>query len=837
MSKNIVEIQLKTKGSGQVKHDMKAIGGSVEKLRMQVGMLKDMFVGMQMMMLAVAAGAGIKAFVTIISSFSDAMSTVSTLVDTTKVDMKALGDGVLAMSVRVRKSANDLAAGLYQVISAGVDASDALQVLEASAVAASAGQSTTEQAVMAITKALNIYNLSAKDAAHISDLFFMTVKKGQTTFPELSNQIGRVLPFARNLGATMEGTLDVFAGMTTILGNTEQAATAMEATFRAFVWNAQKFKAAGIDIRKIISEHGLIGLFRKLKQVTGGSAEKLKALGFESEALRGILGLFGGKLKKVESDLKDFQNASGTAKEAFNKQMDSAKSALDAIGIAVARLALLASGDMLPAIKAVSKAIVWMAEVIGQEFGKLWKVLTGFPQGVIDFFRQLNAEMKKTKKQVDALAEPTPFQMLFRYLTQLGHDILSVFTFMGRTIGNVFASVVVDIINILGGLYDVLGALGNMIIAVFSFSPEQIKKAWIDWKNVAVSAISDVMNVGTAMTASIGKAWDDMIAEMKATHGWVPEKKPTGGGKKPGKPSAPPVGNTPTNTEQFGPSKKDFEEAKRKRIEALMQIKQFSQEYHLFRLKQLDELAQKMRDAGLAEVDIARWKADEIKKLNEQTYQFQVENATSYTEAITAKLKLMVLHTRNSFQQTAEFIGGIYRQLESTISNVLFDSMTGKLKTLGDYWKAFYTSVMKMLSDIAAEIIKTWVLKQSLKVAGLFHEGGVVLHGGGMVPEFHGGGFVDRLPRYHSGGLANDERFAVLQTRERVLSRDQNVMFGQMYSKVMQDNNQAAAPVIVQMTVNATDADSFNGKIMESKDAVAAAIMSATGNNHPIRRT
>ena len=43
-------------------------------------------------------------------------------------------------------------------------------------------------------------------------------------------------------------------------------------------------------------------------------------------------------------------------------------------------------------------------------------------------------------------------------------------------------------------------------------------------------------------------------------------------------------------------------------------------------------------------------------------------------------------------------------------------------------------------------------------------------------------------------------------------------------------------PIIVNMNVYANDADSFNSRIMQSKEVIAAAIMSARWDNHPIRR-
>jgi len=43
-------------------------------------------------------------------------------------------------------------------------------------------------------------------------------------------------------------------------------------------------------------------------------------------------------------------------------------------------------------------------------------------------------------------------------------------------------------------------------------------------------------------------------------------------------------------------------------------------------------------------------------------------------------------------------------------------------------------------------------------------------------------------------------------------------------------------PIIVNMNVYANDADSFNSRIMQSKEVIATAIMSARWDNHPIRR-
>lgn len=282
--------------------------------------------------------------------FEKEMTNVATLLDTTRVSMGRFERDILALTTKVNRSASDLAKGLFEVVSAGVAAEDAMNVLEAAATSATAGVTTTKIAVLALTKSMAIYGVDSAGAMRVSDLLFKTVEKGQTTFEQLAKQIGRVLPFARALGLSMEEPLAVFAGMTTILGNTEQAATALEATFRAFIQNADRFKAAGIDINKALSEKGLIGTLKLLDKKTGGSAAALQKMGLETESLRGVLGLFGGKLNKVQEDLEDFKNATGAITIAFEKQMESTEEKIKAFGIAWSQLKISLSDKALPAI-------------------------------------------------------------------------------------------------------------------------------------------------------------------------------------------------------------------------------------------------------------------------------------------------------------------------------------------------------------------------------------------------------------------------------------------------------------------------------------------------------
>ncbi len=519
---NTVNIAFRTDGAGKIVTDTgkvtgatKRMGDSAKKAGTSMSSLAGKLKGLAVML---AAGFGIKQAISSAVEFKHSIMEVSTLVDTSTVSMARYEEEIKSLAVEVGQSTQDLTKGLYQVISAGVATEDAMTILAASAKVAVAGITTTEKAVLALTKALNIYGLEASQVTFISDLFFKTVERGQITFPELASQVGRILPFARALGVEMEDALAVFAGMTTVLGRAEQAATALEATFRAFITSGQKFRDIGIDIRKVLAEEGLVGALKRLKEVTGGDAEKLRELGIETEALRGVLGLFGGKLEDVERNLKEMEVAAGSAGKAFRKMAMGAHFAMAVIRARFDVFAAEAGKTFLPIIEQILKSGISVLDA----FSALWAVLSSFPLGVIEFFRNLRTEMEKTREEADQFADPTPFEELWAFLGRWGKDTLAVFTHFGKSTANAFAVMVIDIIAILNGLINVSKPIGEVLVGIFTLDSERIKKGWADWKDTAADTVADLYSIAAAGFKGIGDSYDDMIKKMQKTRG-LPE--------------------------------------------------------------------------------------------------------------------------------------------------------------------------------------------------------------------------------------------------------------------------------------------------------------------------
>lgn len=113
--------------------------------------------------------------------FESTMANMSTLIsgDSTQA-IAELEQGILDMSSSMPKSAGELGAAAYDVLSAGVQGSaNQLKVLEASGKLATAGLGDTAGGVDIMTSAINAFGLDAGNADQIADVLFKTVKNGK----------------------------------------------------------------------------------------------------------------------------------------------------------------------------------------------------------------------------------------------------------------------------------------------------------------------------------------------------------------------------------------------------------------------------------------------------------------------------------------------------------------------------------------------------------------------------------------------------------------------------------------------------------------------------------
>ncbi len=250
--------------------------------------------------------------------FTQRMAEVNTLLNVSQKRFEGLSKEIIAMSKDIPQSANELAAAEYDIISAGVALENSTKVLELSAKAAVAGVTDTKTAVNAGLAVINAYGLGIGRLSEVYDTLFQTVKLGVTTFPELSENIGQVLPTARAASVNFKEVAASIAIMTKAGIRTPIATTALRGAINALASptaEAQKeFDRLGV------TWEGLIPTLEQLRQ-RGLSIEQWRRLIPDVRARTGVIALVQN-LEALRDVLGQMGDASGAMLEAFDKMKD-----------------------------------------------------------------------------------------------------------------------------------------------------------------------------------------------------------------------------------------------------------------------------------------------------------------------------------------------------------------------------------------------------------------------------------------------------------------------------------------------------------------------------------
>jgi len=320
----------------------------------------------------IAIGAAIGTSIKVASDFQSTMSNVSTLIsgDSTEA-IQGLSDGILEMTGRVPKSADELGAALYDVLSAGVQGSaEQLNVLEQSSKLAVAGLGDTKGAVGIMTSAINAFNLPAEDAGKISDILFKTVKNGKTTVDEMAQAFGASAPIVAAAGISLEE----FSAATAALTTTGMPAAQAQNGLRQSVIALSKPTA---DMSKIfdelgfesgqaaIEQFGLVEVMKKVDEAADGNTETLgKAYG-SVEAMGAAISLTGPTAEAFTNTLADMTDGANAVDEAFQKQTETFDSQMALLKNQFMGILITIGSELLPTI---TEAIKPLRENIGKWF-------------------------------------------------------------------------------------------------------------------------------------------------------------------------------------------------------------------------------------------------------------------------------------------------------------------------------------------------------------------------------------------------------------------------------------------------------------------------------------
>ena len=275
------------------------------------------------------------------NQFTKAMRAANTLAGKDAAGFKALKKDVAELAKELPIARDELANGLYQVISNGVPEDNWLTFLKQTAKASIGGLADLQQAVTVTATLIKNYGLAWDEAGNIQDKIQLTAKNGVTTFEQLGEALPSVAGSAAQLGVSIDELMAVFATCTGVTGNTAEVSTQLSAVLKALIKpSTEAAKAAAamgvqFDAAGIKAAGGLDNFLKELDKTiqqyaaqTGELSETIYGNLFGSaRALRLLTSLTGEQADKFTENIGIMAGSAGTIDAAFEEMSQTGEAA------------------------------------------------------------------------------------------------------------------------------------------------------------------------------------------------------------------------------------------------------------------------------------------------------------------------------------------------------------------------------------------------------------------------------------------------------------------------------------------------------------------------------
>lgn len=266
-------------------------------------------------------------------AFGAAMRVANTMAGKNAEGFAKLKNQVAELAKNVPVARDELANGLYQVVSNGVPENNWLNFLNKSAKASVGGVADLGEVVKVTSTVIKNYGLAWDAAESVQDKIQLTAKNGVTSFEQLAQALPRVTATASTLGVSVDELLASFATLTGVSGNTNEVATQMAAIFTALVkpsseatemaekmgieFNAASIKAAG-GLRNFLTQ--LDASVKEYAAANGVLEQQVYAKLFGSaESLRALTPLTNQLAEKFGENADAMANSAGAINAAYKE--------------------------------------------------------------------------------------------------------------------------------------------------------------------------------------------------------------------------------------------------------------------------------------------------------------------------------------------------------------------------------------------------------------------------------------------------------------------------------------------------------------------------------------
>ena len=336
------------------------------------------------------------------AEFGQAMADMSAITD---LSMKQLNESIMKLPNYLGK-ATKVADTMYEVISSGfrnLDTSSLLRFQESVSKSAKVIRSDIYNTGNAITTLANAYKLNIDEIEKLSDWFYVTVREGKAHGDELARTLGLVISNAAESGTRIK-ELGAAIALLSRTQTTSQSMIGLNQAINAMIAPTLQAKAAakkwGVDISaNTLQSKGLASILTEIHNKLQGNTEAIEELFGNIRAGRAILALTGNQFNDFIAILKEYDNATGVADEAFKKQIDTLQTSLETVGVQFNKTMITIGSDLEP----ITRTLLTIGEAGLQGFGNVNVVArwVTYIVLVVEAIKKAKAEFAKAKEVIN----------------------------------------------------------------------------------------------------------------------------------------------------------------------------------------------------------------------------------------------------------------------------------------------------------------------------------------------------------------------------------------------------------------------------------------------------
>lgn len=313
---------------------------------------------------ALAVG-GLAASVNVAADFEAELRTINTVADVNDQQLQRIGTGIRRLARETGQPLEELTKGYYDLVSAGIAAGHAQDVLDASTRLAVGGLATASESVDLLTTAINAYGGDATRAGEYADYFAKAIERGKVTAADLAASFAQVAPLAAAMGIEIQELAAGYATLTAQGTPAAEASTQMRAAIVALQRPTTELrkmqKDLNINFAELAEQEGLVEAYRVMRIEAEKAGIPLIRLTGRVEGTQFALQTTGKNLDAFTSNMDAMGSATGTAARQMSERQQGLNFHVNRLK-ALARDAGIVVGNRLlpPITRLAEKASEWL---------------------------------------------------------------------------------------------------------------------------------------------------------------------------------------------------------------------------------------------------------------------------------------------------------------------------------------------------------------------------------------------------------------------------------------------------------------------------------------------